>query len=159
MKKIYINFFDKKEKHIYKYIKKIFSYIKYILFKEKIYNYILNYIYCNNKYIIYINNIFFKKKKKTDVISLFYNNNNNNIKYLIGEIYICLEETYINSVYNFVDYKYEILRNIIHGTLHTIGYLDNNKKNKEIMYEKQKYYILKYIFKKLIDKVDKLCMI
>ncbi|XBT18524.1 MAG: rRNA maturation RNase YbeY [Candidatus Shikimatogenerans sp. Tder] len=151
MKKIYLSYIinkEKNKKNIRIYIEKLIPFIKFILNKEKIYNYTINYIFCNNKYIFYLNNIFFKKNKNTDVISLHYFYK----KYLIGDIYISLEETNINSIYNLVNYKYEILRNVIHGILHIIGYLDDNIYDKNIMYIKQKKYILIYILKYFLKK-------
>ncbi|WXB47396.1 MAG: rRNA maturation RNase YbeY [Candidatus Shikimatogenerans sp. Tmey] len=145
MNKVKFTFLDKRsvDKDIKKYIKLLRSFIRYIFNKEKINFYKIDYIFCNNRDIINLNSVFFKKNKITDVISIHYFYK----KLIVGEVYICLEESHINSLYNSVDYKYEILRNIVHGTLHVIGYLDSTIIEKKIMHGKQKYYILKYILK------------
>ncbi|XBT18354.1 MAG: rRNA maturation RNase YbeY [Candidatus Shikimatogenerans sp. Tduv] len=123
--------------------------IKYILKKENYKKYRMNYIFCDKVHMIILNNNIFKKKISTDVISINYCNYYNKI--LIGDVYICLQSTYENSLYYQVDFSYEILRNIIHGTLHILGYSDNNEYYRNIMLKKQNKYIIKYIYKYIIN--------
>jgi len=71
----------------------------------------------------------------TDVLSF-----NIDATELLGEIYICPE--YIKSTRPEIDFKEEVLRLIIHGILHLIGYdheveLTEETKNTEKMFVKQ----------------------
>lgn len=71
----------------------------------------------------------------TDVLSF-----NVDAKELLGEIYICPE--YIKTTHPEIPFKEEILRLIIHGILHLIGYdheveLTEETKNIEKMFVKQ----------------------
>lgn len=71
----------------------------------------------------------------TDVLSF-----NIDATELLGEIYVCPE--YIKSTRPEIDFKEEILRLIIHGILHLIGYdheveLTEETKNTEKMFVKQ----------------------
>jgi len=71
----------------------------------------------------------------TDVLSF-----NIDATELLGEIYVCPE--YIKSTRPEIDFKEEVLRLIIHGILHLIGYdheveLTEETKNTEKMFVKQ----------------------
>jgi probable rRNA maturation factor len=71
----------------------------------------------------------------TDVLSF-----NIDATELLGEIYVCPE--YIKSTRSEIDFKEEVLRLIIHGILHLIGYdheveLTEETKNTEKMFVKQ----------------------
>ncbi|MDH3004295.1 MAG: rRNA maturation RNase YbeY [Candidatus Shikimatogenerans sp. JK-2022] len=133
------------------YILKNIIIYKYKLFKKKINEivnlekkkiHILNYIFCNNKYILYINYNFFKKNTYTDTISFNYNENKNYNK-IFGDIFISVEEVYLNSLRWKIKFIIEIKRVIIHSLLHLIGYNDNNLINKNIMKKKENFYIKK----------------
>ncbi|WGH25246.1 MAG: rRNA maturation RNase YbeY [Candidatus Shikimatogenerans bostrichidophilus] len=134
-----INFFFLKRIKFYKYkylkkeIKKIIKLEQY-----KIYN--INYIFCNNKYLLYINKNFLKRQYYTDTITFNYNKNyNKNILY--GDIFISVDQVYKNSIIWKVNYSIEMKRVIIHSLLHLIGYNDNNFINKNIMKNKENFYI------------------
>tara|TARA_Y100001935_G_scaffold170741_1_gene140889 strand:+ start:672 stop:1112 length:441 start_codon:yes stop_codon:yes gene_type:complete len=70
---------------------------------------------------------FFNIDSNTDVIAF---NLNEDIKNIDGEIYISPEIAKKNSRKFKNSFDDEIRRLIIHGTLHLIGYLDNNKTQK-----------------------------
>ncbi|MDH3005002.1 MAG: rRNA maturation RNase YbeY [Candidatus Shikimatogenerans sp. JK-2022] len=131
-------------------LKKIIIY-KYKNFKKKINKIInlekkiinkINYIFCNNKYILYINNKFLNKKYYTDTITFNYNNKNNNYK-LFGDIFISVDQVYNNSKIWKVKFSREMKRVIIHSILHLIGYNDNNLINRNYMKYKENFYIKK----------------
>ncbi|WGH25527.1 MAG: rRNA maturation RNase YbeY [Candidatus Shikimatogenerans bostrichidophilus] len=132
-----INFFFKKnikinQKNMLK--KKIFL----IAYLEKKKIYILNYIFCNNKYILNINKKYLKKIYFTDIITFNYSNKKNII---YGDIFISVDQVYINSKIFNVKFSKEIKRVIIHGILHLFGYNDNNKFNRKEMKYKEDFYI------------------
>ncbi|MDH3004521.1 MAG: rRNA maturation RNase YbeY [Candidatus Shikimatogenerans sp. JK-2022] len=116
--------------------------INYIIKNENKNIYLINYIFCNNKYILFINKKFLNKKKFTDTITFNYNNNKiNNIIY--GDIFISVDQVYLNSLLWKTKFNKEIKRVILHSLLHLIGYNDNNKINKHIMTKKENYYLKK----------------
>jgi rRNA maturation RNase YbeY len=79
----------------------------------------------------------------TDVISFNYSNVRNNID---GEILISFEDAMLNSRIYKVKYGEEILRLVVHGILHLLGYDDNTKKNKVRMKSMENKLINKYNF-------------
>ncbi|MDH3004767.1 MAG: rRNA maturation RNase YbeY [Candidatus Shikimatogenerans sp. JK-2022] len=116
--------------------------IKEIINLEKRKLYELNYIFCNNKYIFYINKKFFKKKYYTDTISFNYYKKNKKIIY--GDIFISVEQVKYNSKIWKQLFSIEIKRVIIHSLLHLIGYNDNNLFYKKKMIKKENFYLKKF---------------
>ncbi|MDH3004881.1 MAG: rRNA maturation RNase YbeY [Candidatus Shikimatogenerans sp. JK-2022] len=141
-----INIFYLKKINIYN-IKKFKKKIYDIVNKEKKKIYIINYIFCKNKYILKINKKFLKKNYYTDTISFNYNKNS---FFLFGDIFISIDQVKKNSKKWKINFKIEIIRVIIHSLLHLIGYNDNNLKNKKKMKKKEDFYLKK--FKKIIIK-------
>ena len=62
-------------------------------------------------------------------------------KYTTGEIYISIDRVKENSILNNTSYPDELRRVIFHGALHLCGYLDKNKEEKELMTEKENFYL------------------
>ncbi|WGH25439.1 MAG: rRNA maturation RNase YbeY [Candidatus Shikimatogenerans bostrichidophilus] len=147
-----INIYMLKKIRIYKY-KILKKQIKQIVKLEnnKIYN--INYIFCNNKYLLYINKKFLNRQYYTDTITFNYNKDyNKNILY--GDIFISVNQVYNNSIIWKVNFSIEMKRVIIHSLLHLIGYNDNNSLNKKEMKNKENIYIKK--LNKIIIKYDKI---
>ncbi|WGH26163.1 MAG: rRNA maturation RNase YbeY [Candidatus Shikimatogenerans bostrichidophilus] len=143
-----INFFILNKKFKINKKKKLKKIIYYISLKEKKHIYNINYIFCNNKYILYLNNKYLKKNKFTDTISFNYSNDNNII---YGDIFISIDQVYYNSIIYKVNFNKEMNYNIIHSLLHLIGYNDNNKLNYNKMFS-----ILKNIYIKKFKKKKKI---
>lgn len=81
----------------------------------------INYIFCDDEYILKINMEYLKHNYSTDIIT-FDNSENNKIS---GDIYISLETVAENAK----EYKTEvteIYRVIIHGILHLVGLNDKS---------------------------------
>jgi rRNA maturation RNase YbeY len=98
----------------------------------------INIIFCNDDYLLEINKKYLNKNTLTDVITFDYSEQEEVIS---GEIYI----SYQRIVDNATKYKQtvdnELYRVIIHGILHLIGYNDNTENKKEIMTQKEDYYL------------------
>ncbi|WGH25067.1 MAG: rRNA maturation RNase YbeY [Candidatus Shikimatogenerans bostrichidophilus] len=144
-----INVYFLKKILIYKiiFLKKI---IKRIVKLEKKNIYRINYIFCNNKYILGINQRFFKKKEYTDTITFNYITSKKKI--IFGDIFISIDQVYFNSYIWKVNFQKEVKRVIIHSLLHLLGYNDNNLINKKLMIFKENFYINK--LKKIIIKYE-----
>ena len=83
-----------------------------------------------------LNRKYKKKDKITDVLSFQYNNS--------GEIVICLKKIKENAKEFKVSFRYELVRILIHGILHTLGYNhEKSKKEAEKMREKEENYLEK----------------
>lgn len=91
------------------------------------------FIFSRDKTVRKINREFLKHDYNTDVISFDFNENN----FINGEVYISVDTVRRNSVkYNTSLYE-EIIRVLIHGTLHLLGYTDGSKEERIIMFDYQ----------------------
>ena len=93
----------------------------------------LNFIISNDQYILEINREFLKHNYFTDVIA--FGGTSKGI--VSGEIYISKETVKRNSNNYNVSLKEEVLRVMIHGVLHLIGYEDRDAGEKDIMHRKE----------------------
>ena len=113
-----------KKEIVTKLVSKVFQ-------NHNIEKYEISIIFSGDKLLTKLKQEFFKKDQLTDVIAFRLNNyNESNID---GEIYISLPRAEENSKCYKEPYSKEVLRLIIHGCLHLIGFDDNTKKEKEKM--------------------------
>jgi len=97
----------------------------------------LYFIITNDKTLLKINREFLKRNSLTDVIAFDYGEG----KTVKGEIYIS-KETVKRNAYNYkVSLDEEMLRVMIHGTLHICGYNDKNNGEKNVMRKKENEWI------------------
>ena len=98
----------------------------------------INVVFVQPKYIQELNRQYRGVDLVTDVLSF-------NISSDSGEIYIC--PAYVYESFKGSDFEEEILRLIIHGTLHILGYNHKgslNDSSKEEMFKLQEDLIVKY---------------
>jgi len=76
-----------------------------------------------------INSKYLNHNYSTDIITFNYAESND----LDGEIYISIDDAASNAKRYGVSFFEEVLRNVIHGFLHLLGYDDKQKKEKVIM--------------------------
>lgn len=117
--------------------RKILRLIEKVIRKEKKKPGDLSFIITTDKVLIGINREFLKHDYFTDVIA--FSESNDNI--INGEIYISIETVKNNATNYKVSLKQEVIRVMIHGTLHLCGYSDNTVKEKKRMREVEDYWI------------------
>lgn len=100
----------------------------------------INIIFTNNQYILNINREYLNHQYYTDVITFNYNKRSR----LNGDIYISVDQIYMNAKSYRVEFLDEVLRVIIHGVLHLIGYNDKTDFEKRIMKEKEDVYLCRF---------------
>ena len=89
----------------------------------------LNFIFCNDKYLLEINLKYLDHDTLTDVITFSYSED----KAIEGDIFISAERVKENAANLKVSFENELHRVMIHGLLHLIGLDDKTKEGKEIM--------------------------
>ena len=98
----------------------------------------LNFIFCNDAYLLNINQEYLKHDTYTDIITF---DNSDIHGEMLGDIFISMERIIENAQQFNVPLRDEIHRVIIHGTLHLLGYKDKNKAEKKRMTEKEDEYL------------------
>ena len=91
----------------------------------------ISFIFCDDEYLSKLKLEYFNKNEFTDVISFSLSENKSND--LEGEVYISLDRALENSISYSQDYNKEVMRLIIHGCLHLIGFDDETEDEKEKM--------------------------
>jgi rRNA maturation RNase YbeY len=97
---------------------------------------IVNFV--SDKKIKEINKKYLKHNYFTDIITFPYNSKQNTIE---GELFISLDTVKNNGIFYRSGYKRELKRVIIHGCLHLAGYKDGTKKDKELINNKENFYL------------------
>ena len=93
----------------------------------------INLIFCDNDKLNSFKQEYFNDDALTDIITFPIKNDND----LEAEIYISIEMAKINAEKFNVSLNNELSRLIVHGVLHLIGFNDNTKDSKKIMFLKQ----------------------
>ena len=97
----------------------------------------INYIFCDDKYLLDINIKYLNHNTLTDIISF-----DETLGRLIsGDIFISIERVQENAITYNVSFEEELLRVMIHGVLHFCGYNDKTKEQKKGMRSKEDYYL------------------
>ncbi|MFZ2284131.1 MAG: rRNA maturation RNase YbeY [Lutibacter sp.] len=89
----------------------------------------LNYIFCDDDYLLKLNVEFLEHDTLTDIISFDYTMG----KLISGDIFISVERVRENAKIFNQTFDNELNRVMIHGVLHYMGFKDKGKKDKELM--------------------------
>lgn len=94
----------------------------------------LNYIYCNDNYLLSLNQEYLDHDTLTDIIT-FDNSDSPNI--IEGEIYISIERVQENAELFAKSFEEELNRVMAHGLLHLLGYKDKSEDEQLMMRKKE----------------------
>lgn len=92
----------------------------------------INFIFCNDAYLLTLNQEYLDHDTFTDIITFDYNTNQ-----IESDIFISVERVEENATLHSTTFQNELHRVIIHGTLHLLGYKDKSKTEKELMRSKE----------------------
>lgn len=104
----------------------------------------VNYIFCDDEYLLEINRQYLQHDYYTDVIGFQYSED----RLLSGDIYISVERIAENAENHQKSFDNELARVMIHGILHFMNYRDKTAKEAEEMRKMEEKYLS--IFEKII---------
>lgn len=100
----------------------------------------INYIFCDDDFILKMNKKYLNKDYYTDVIA--FNYSTESLKFsILGDIYISIDRIIENSEKWNELFLVELKRVMIHGVLHFIGYNDQKKEDRKLMKKKENFYL------------------
>ena len=121
-----INFYEINTKRKIKNRNKIKKWIVNIINRNNQYCNQINIILVNDPYLLEINKTYLNRDYLTDIICFNYNSSN----FISGDLYISIERVIENSKIFGVSTSLELLRVIIHGVFHLIGFDDKTDEQK-----------------------------
>ena len=93
----------------------------------------INYVFCDDDYLVEINQQYLDHDTLTDIISFDYSIGNE----LHGDIFISVERVRENALDFNVDFEEELKRVMAHGILHYCGYKDKSGEDEILMRQKE----------------------
>lgn len=98
------------------------------------------FIFCSDDYLLNVNQKYLKHNYFTDVITFDYSADS----IISGDIFISIDRVKDNSTIYKSSFQQELLRILIHGVLHLLGYDDKLPEDKSLMTSKEDYYLKRY---------------
>jgi rRNA maturation RNase YbeY len=93
----------------------------------------INFIFCDDDYLLEINQQYLDHDTLTDIISFDYSIGND----LHGDIFISIERVKENALDFNVSFQEELKRVMVHGVLHYCGYKDKSQNDEKLMRQKE----------------------
>ena len=97
----------------------------------------INYVFCDDEFLLKLNIEYLNHDTLTDIISFDYSIG----KIVHGEIFISVERVKDNAIDYGVSFEEELNRVIIHGILHYCGYKDKTATESELMRSTENHYL------------------
>ena len=135
------NFFTENKNFKISNKKEIRTLLKEICKKENKKISFINCVFCSDNRLLEINKKYLNNTSLTDVVTFDFTTNKKTIE---GDIYISIDRVKENAKKYKQLFKTELLRIIIHGLLHLIGFLDKTKEEKNTMTLKENEYLSLY---------------
>ncbi|AYN00795.1 rRNA maturation RNase YbeY [Chryseobacterium sp. 3008163] len=100
----------------------------------------INYVFCDDEYLLKINQDYLQHDYYTDIITF----DSVKGKTISGEIFVSLQRISDNASTLSKNYEEELRRVLAHGILHLCGYKDKSEEEEQEMRSKEDFYIAKY---------------
>ena len=99
----------------------------------------IQYIFCDDEYLLQVNKEHLQHDYYTDVITFDYVKG----KKISGDIFVSLQRIEDNATSLSTDKEEELKRVLAHGVLHLCGYKDKTDSEQLLMTEKENFYLSK----------------
>ncbi len=136
-----IRFHDEKIHSGIKQKRAIKSWVKSVIESEQKKTGSINLILTSDMYLRSINKAYLSRDYNTDIITFDYSEGS----IISGDLFISLERVNENAVTYGESREKELLRVIIHGILHLMGYGDAGEEEKKEMRKREDQYLRSYI--------------
>lgn len=130
----FIRFFNEDITYSVSNPRKMISWIKEMIKKEKALLTEINYIFCSDEHLLSLNQKFLNHNTLTDIITF---NNSTQKGVLEADIYISVPRVQENAQKFKVEFQDEMNRVMIHGILHLLGFKDKKTSEKALMRKKE----------------------
>lgn len=100
----------------------------------------INYIFCDDEYLLKVNQDYLQHDYYTDIITFDYVKG----KTISGDIFISLPRISDNASTLSKDFDEEFRRVLAHGVLHLCGYKDKSEEEEKEMRSKEDFYLEKF---------------
>jgi rRNA maturation RNase YbeY len=111
----------------------IATWISHVILSENKKEGEINYIFCDDEYLLNLNEQYLDHDTLTDIISFDYSIGNE----IHGDIFISTERVLENAVDFKVTFEEELQRVLVHGVLHYCGYKDKSEADEQLMRSKE----------------------
>jgi rRNA maturation RNase YbeY len=130
-----IHFFDENIQSHLKDKRRLAAFIRQLVKQElKVKKITINYVFCNDAYLLEKNIAFLNHDTLTDIITFDLSENAGELQ---AEIYISVERVEDNAAKFGAGYPNELHRVIFHGVLHLCGYKDKKPEDVSLMRSKE----------------------
>ena len=119
---------------------KVKNWVKYILETEGKSAGDITYVFCNDEYLLGMNEKYLKHDTLTDIITFDYSEKGK----LSGDIFVSIERVKENAGSFNTTLNQELGRVMAHGVLHLSGYKDKSPEDKKMMRSKEDFYLTSF---------------
>ncbi len=133
-----INFFAEETDFKLKNKKRLRTWVEQTLLAEKRILKEINFIFCNDAYLLKINQEYLQHDTYTDIITF---DNSETAEEIVSDIFISVERAAENALSFQTPFLQELHRVMIHGVLHLAGYKDKSAKDVKTMRSKENFYL------------------
>lgn len=113
------------------------AWVDYVIKNEDCFTGNLSYIFCSDEYLWNMNKQYLGHDYYTDIITFDYVED----KYVSGDMFVSYDRVVDNAQKFGVSRETELLRVMIHGVMHLVGYDDQTDEQEAEIHRKEDYYI------------------
>ncbi|MDO5510605.1 MAG: rRNA maturation RNase YbeY [Weeksellaceae bacterium] len=97
----------------------------------------INFVFCDDEYLLEINQRHLQHDYYTDIITFDYSEEN----CISGDLFISVDRVADNAFTYEVDFEQELSRAMVHGVLHMLGYDDSSEEDIALIRSKEDEYL------------------